>query len=184
MAQSSARRLGTIPSGCRMRHPLLRVFLALLIGVWSPLCCCQAAALVGTTCGMMTEPRASADLGAADSCCQCCDDEEPPGDGALPSDPGEIVRAGSAAPGAPVCPTCQACQGSPVSAALHADAKIATVEQHRNALVTLGWAVLPDVQSLRGADAGSAPPPAWWWCGPPHLKANRDAQRWHCALVI
>ena len=33
-----------------MRHPFLRILVALLIGVITPLCCCRAALLVGSAC--------------------------------------------------------------------------------------------------------------------------------------
>lgn len=55
-----------------MRHPILRILIAILIGFWSPMCCCQASELLGAPCAPSQQSH-------EESCCSGCGDtpEEP-----------------------------------------------------------------------------------------------------------
>lgn len=155
-----------------MRHPLLRILVALIIGVSLPLCCCQAMMLVGGACDGASD---TVELQA--SCCPSCLDES----------------SGSRSP-TPVhtpsndenshpddCPSCPSCQGLSGGAGLKVEAKLPALEQQWNALATIAIAVFFD---LPKPDEAIVPGCPSRWGSPPHVKANRDAQRWHCALTI
>src|SRR5688572_27424246 len=88
-----------------MRHPLLRILLALVIGVVSPMCCCHAAAVAGAACGPIEAQAAET---PAHSCCSACrgDAEDEP-------------EPASPTPDDQPCPDCNSCDGNlaPVSPA-------------------------------------------------------------------
>jgi hypothetical protein len=170
-----------------MRHPLLRILVALLIGVVTPLCCCQAAALAGGACagkhvaaaesdsccgGRVGETRT--DEGPAEQPCQdqprddSQDQSQDRPDHDQPSPPGK-------------CPSCPSCQGTSAGTGISAEARLPAFEQQWNALATFALAVL---WTMEAPEALVAPHPPGWAHYPPHLKANRDAQRWHCALLV
>lgn len=151
-----------------MRYPPLRILLALLIGVWSPLCCCQAKALAGIACS----PSLAAEA-ATDSCCHECNDESVPSDDDWPDE------HGGSPPGD--CHSCPSCRGISVGAGLQTESKLSMDEQGWNALATLALPVLHG--HPRPDDAIVASRPSWWE-SPPHVRANRDVQRWHCALIL
>jgi hypothetical protein len=67
-----------------MRHPILRILAAIIIGLWSPMCCCQAADLLGSPC-----------VPAPESCCSGCHDSDQP-EPAAPCDDchGTFMQAG------------------------------------------------------------------------------------------
>lgn len=151
-----------------MRHPLLRILFALLIGAWLPLCCCQATALARTACGGLHTPQVQ-----ANSCCQGCDEEPRHG---------EDYATGeheSSLPGD--CVSCPASQGTSGGAGLTVEAKLPTLEQKWNATASIALAVLFD---LRQPDEATGPGHPLWWDDVASIKANRDALRWHCALII
>lgn len=160
-----------------MRHPLLRVLLALLIGVVTPLCCCQAAALAGGACSGWNVAVAESDScgggcpdgPASDPCPDRSQDQSrdrPDHD--QPSPPGK-------------CTSCPSCQGTSAGTVINAAARLPAFEQQWNALATFALAVL---WTMEAPEALVAPHPPGWAHYPPHLKANRDAQRWHCALLV
>jgi hypothetical protein len=152
-----------------MRHPLLRILIALLIGVVTPVCCCQAMALAGSIC----DGRHSA-LTKSDSCChECSGDPAPdqPQDAPTDDDPG--------VPGE--CPSCPSCQGTAGGTGAKAEANLPVFEKFWNALATIAVAVLWNLLPL---EAVTAPAPPGWAADPPFLKANREALRWHCALLV
>lgn len=166
---------------CLMRHPMLRILVALLIGVWSPLCCCQASVLAGTACGTMhrAEPVVqSLAQNAISACCHRCDGTLLPEEGGSTSDGSGSVPTGDP-PGS--CPSCPTCQGLSNSVGLQIDAKFPSLDQQWNALATLALAVLFRLAEPEDAIIARMPP---WWGSPPHIKANREALRWHCALVV
>ncbi len=150
-----------------MRQPLLRILVALLLGMWIPLCCCQAMALAGDACGSTPTPQAK-----ADSCCQGChaapsDQESTPDDDkrSLPSD----------------CTSCPSCQGTSAGAGLTVETKLPTLEQNWNAAAAMALVVLTD---LPKPDAAISPGLPSRWDDRLFIKANREAQRWFCALIV
>lgn len=152
-----------------MRHPLLRILVALLIGVVTPLCCCQATAIVGSGCG---EPHTAAIK--PNSCCNGCADDpaskqhrDAPTDNEPPA-PGK-------------CPSCPSCDGTPAGTAINVEARLPAFEHDWDVIATLALAVLWDLPSLETRVTASPP---GWASDPPFLKANREAQRWYCALVV
>jgi len=152
-----------------MRHPLLRILVALLIGVASPLCCCQAMAMAGGVCGERHEVAAK-----ADSCCQGCsgdpssDQEQDAPEQEDPHTPGK-------------CPSCPSCQGTSAGTGVKAEARLPAFEPQWDALSTLAlaalWELPPTALQFKTVLPG-------WSHDPPFLRANRDALRWHCALLV
>lgn len=150
-----------------MRQPLLRILVALIIGMWIPLCCCQAMALAGDACGSTPTPQAK-----ADSCCQGflaahSDQESIPDDDerSLPGD----------------CTSCPSCQGTSAGAGLTLEAKPPTLEQKWNTAAATALLVLSD---LPRPDAAISPGLPSCWDDRLFIKANREAQRWFCALIV
>lgn len=151
-----------------MRHPLLRILVALLIGVVTPLCCCQAMALAGSICdGRHAETTSSA------SCCHEC-----PGDPGPDQQQDSPTDDDSDTPGD--CRSCPSCQGASGGAGAKAEVNLPAIEKVLDTLETIAVAVLWSLPPLESQDA-SAPP--GWAAAPPFLKANREALRWHCALL-
>lgn len=152
-----------------MRHPLLRILVALLIGVITPLCCCQAMAMAGSVCGGPHEAVA-----APDSCCHGCSEDSAPADEqSTPTD--------DDAPAPGKCPSCPSCQGTSAGTGAKVEARLPAFEQQWDAISTLAlaalWELPPRVLRIR-------PVPPGWTHAPPYLKANREALRWHCALLV
>jgi hypothetical protein len=152
-----------------MRHPLLRILVALLIGVVTPLCCCQAMALAGSIC----DGRHSA-VSNGDSCCHEC-----PRDPAPDQQQDAPTNDHSEPPGE--CPSCPSCQGTAGGTGAKAEASLPVFEELSNGLSTIALAVL---WSLPPLEVHDAPAPPGWAADPPFVKANREALRWHCALLI
>lgn len=152
-----------------MRHPLLRILVALLIGVVTPVCCCQAMAFAGSLCA-----GRNASVAKAGSCCHEC-----PGD---PTSDQQQNAPGNDHPGLPgECPSCPSCQGTSGGTGAKVEASLPVFEKVWNALATIAFALLWNLPPLE-AQAAIAPPV---WAGdPPFLKANREALRWHCALLV
>lgn len=156
-----------------MRHPLLRILVAFVIGVWSPLCCCQAMALAGTACD-----GGHAAVSEPDSCCGgCLIDPTSDHEQQAPTEDQDDDQG--SAPGE--CPSCPSCEGNPSGTGVNAEVKLPAFEQQWDALTTLAVAVLWNLPPL---DAQAAPAPPGWANAPPFLKANREALRWHCALQV
>lgn len=152
-----------------MRHPLLRILVALLIGVVTPLCCCQAMAMVGAVCDGRHERVAT-----AKSCCHGCEGDSAPVDHQEPT-----PENGQSVPDE--CPSCPSCQGTSSGSGIKAEIKLPAFEQHWNALATMALAVLWNLPPL---DSHKAPSLLDGAEEPLFLRANRDALRWHCALVM
>ncbi|MBL0870618.1 MAG: hypothetical protein IBJ18_08590 [Phycisphaerales bacterium] len=152
-----------------MRHPLLRILVALLIGVIAPLCCCQVMGLTGSVCGGRHEVAT-----ASESCCQGCSGDPVSSDEQqTPSDGNEHAPR--------KCPSCPSCQGTAVGTAVKFEARVQVLDQQLHALATIALAVLWELPTL---DARAAPSLPGWASDPPFLKANREALRWHCALLV
>lgn len=152
-----------------MRHPLLRILMALLIGVCTPMCCCRAMALAGSVCdGRFVT------LTEAESCCQKCSRDHAPD-----QRPEAPAHDDSCPPGG--CPSCPSCQGASSIAGVKAEASVAVFEEVLNTLATIDLSLLCVLAPLDFEPALKRP---GWATDPPFLKANRDAQRWHCALLV
>lgn len=152
-----------------MRHPLLRALIAVTLGLWSTICCCQAQAIVGQACH--AGPPAE-----APSCCSGCHDEPESTDdegGERGGGDGRDERR-EHSPGCPSCQNQQATAGSRFDHGPH------DREHAQPALPVLAFAAEPraiaaPVDSLRprGLSTAAANP-----------RANRVTLRWHCALVV
>lgn len=152
-----------------MRHPLLRILVALLISVATPVCCCQAMALAGSVC----DGRFAAAAESASCCHECSDDPL--------SDQGQEVPTDEVPLSPSDCPSCPSCQGTAGGTGVKAEANLPVFKKVWNALATIAVAVL---WSLPPLDAQNALAPPGWASDPPFLKANREALRWHCALLV
>lgn len=161
----------TIPCGFsfRMHQPILRIIVALLIGVWSPLCCCQAMAFIGGACDGRPSPTAS-----VESCCADCSD--------VPArSTNENSPLGDRESHPPDCPSCPSCQALSGEAVLQVEAKSPTLDNEWTAIATI--ALLGQIDPPHADEPMDLRHPSWWH-GPPFLRANREALRWHCALIL
>ncbi|MBX3404425.1 MAG: hypothetical protein KF699_13520 [Phycisphaeraceae bacterium] len=149
-----------------MRHPLLHTLVALLIGVVTPLCCCEAMAFAGSVFGGQHGPAPE-----TTSCGHEC-----PGDSA--SDQQQEVPSDDQQPSPGECPSCPSCQGTSGGTGVKAEANLPVFEKVWNALATTAVAVLWNLPPLA---AQSMP---GWASDPPFLRANREALRWHCTLLV
>lgn len=61
------------------------------------------------------------------------------------------------------------------------EARLPVSEPHWDAFSTLSLAALWELPSTALRVSPALP---GWTLAPPFLKANRDAQRWHCALLV
>lgn len=125
-------------------------------------------AMVGSACGGMLSPAAG-----AESCCHGCQDVSGVDEGESPIDPERSHQND--------CPSCPSCKGPTTSALLNADAKPPTMEQDWSSIATPVLAVYLDSISCYQAVRPNRPS---WWRDPPFVNANRDALRWHCALIL
>ena len=159
-----------------MRHPLLRILVALLMGVVTPLCCCQAAAVAGGGC---TRTQASAP--EADTCGGGCSGETAcdRGSGESGDEPDSDRHP---VPGScSSCPSCQGTSGGTGSTGGSAESRLPVFKQDWNGLETFSL----ELSWVTGAPESALVPRAPGWVqSPPYLKANRDAQRWYCALIV
>lgn len=155
-----------------VRHPLLRMLLALIIGLWSPMCCCRAMAMTGMACGGSGETESA----AVDGCCDESPDRSPAGE-----EPGSCPDRSEPAPlGCPSCPACNGAPGVSSGAGIKGEARLEAAGQEWTPQACVVWATLGREAGWL-VSAGPARPP--WRGVMPHVKANRDAQRWHCALT-
>ena len=151
-----------------MRHPLIRILVALLIGVCTPLCCCQAMALARTACESTLDPQEK-----SAACCQSCHAQPSSNEESAPEDhEGSLPRD---------CPSCPSCQGASDEAALKVEAKFSTLDQELNAIATIAFLVLSDLPMPDPAMIAGLPS---WRGDRLFIKANREALRWFCALNI
>lgn len=158
----------------KMRLPAIRVLIAVLLGLWSSLCCCQARAIIGQSCGGGQATQfTQAAPGSPRSCCHSHDEQRDRGGDNHDPDGGD----GDSQRKSPVCPSCQSPQGT---AGPKLESGPQDWERARVAVVTFVLADIlpapehaPLVLSTPGRDSTPAAP-----------RANRDALRWHCALIV
>lgn len=151
-----------------MRHPLLRILVAVLLAAWSPLCCCQAAAWAGSACGGPDRVEIISDA--------CCDVDHGAAAARTPMVLMDQHRLPDGEPGG--CSTCGTCQDAP---ALGVESKLPSLEREWNADGVPAACATPAWTMAERAVAPVLPAMA---DGPPHVRANRAAQRWHCALMV
>lgn len=163
-----------------MRHPLLRILVALIVGLWSPMCCCQAAMFIGGACPSCPRPETPAPEPEPECC--CCKHAPTPAPG---SSCGDSPTQADSSPHQPdskhPCNSCPACKGS---AATTASAS-AAISFHLPALQFDLFATL----LLANFDCPVFSPqldrPTAQWsprgCIP---RESRDVLRRHCALIV
>ena len=164
-----------------MTSPFLRIVLALVIGLWSPLCCCQAAMVAGALTGTPGDCTGSNKKTAASpikvGCCDHCGDE--------PSNPGSSDHSSSTnhdrSPGdRSPCNDCPGCQGTLGLSRLD---KADTAMQ----ALALAMAVLVIVVPVDLPLTLPTVTLPFWPRLPDHLPlyaGGRSLLRWHCALVV
>ncbi len=64
---------------------------------------------------------------------------------------------------------------------MNVETRLPAFDQHWNALATIALVALWTVDAT---DANLVLRQPGWALSPPYLKANRDAQRWQCALLV
>jgi hypothetical protein len=161
---------------------LLRILMAIVVGLGSPLCCCQAAMITGAVTGTagqcpMGEERATPSS-ARSSCCDHCRDE--PAAGQPPSGDSDSSDHQSSPCDRTPCNDCPGCQG--VLGLARLDDGGAALKSLALAMTVLFIAppvvLAPVVYTLENE---SPPQP------PDHLDCDAGGRvllRWHCALVI
>ena len=149
-----------------MRHPLLRIVLALLVGLMSPMCCCYAAAVAEAACSSLAGVKHA----ERRSCCNSCSED----DAAPDSAPAETGKHDNGRP------DCASCGGAAVAV------NSVPVVTFKASAVTDLTPILAAIAPL--SDLGD--PMSRGILGPFHAPrraaahAGRDAQRWHCARIL
>lgn len=158
-----------------MVHPVIRILVALLMAVWMPLCCCQAALLVGVACNVeqpLDVATAQPDS-SGDECCHRCQVAEPTD---LQNSP-DSTPPSSTTP----CKSCDLCKRA-IGSGLDSTTKLTRAEQADATVPTITFvSALPDTFVQHAASSSSLDPR---YSAPPHVRANRSALRWHCALMV
>lgn len=165
-------------------HPLLRILAAFLIGLWSPLCCCQSEVLLGSHCPSQdaainappsASPKTKSCCGSGDSCGKQ-DRSRAPAQSQEPStDP--LSPATEDSPTS--CNSCPSC----LTTAREGFAR-QSVETESASWISFSvppatlWEP-PSLHQLRHSDCKPSWPVEFH-----HLRANRSALRWHCALIV
>jgi hypothetical protein len=156
-----------------MLHPALRNLITLLLAIWSPLCCCQAAGLLGSRCSDLTGRSAVRhhDRPAVHSCCSTnrCDARTP---GSQPADDQTHDRDAD----------CVACKGRSVVTSVADPVKLSLSEPLPDALAAMLLAGRTSV----GTEFASASvtPDRRSNCRPVAICANRELLRRECALIV
>jgi len=162
-----------------MRHPLLRILVALLVGMITPLCCCRATAMLGTECGGWDarDARVARIQGIRiDSCCdrpgnaRSNQTQDAPADDQQPSPEH-----------APTCPACPSCNGTLTGTGINVENRSPVSEHEWDGIVTLALAMALECPPLQTQAVALL---SGWVSDPPFLIANREALRWHCALLV
>lgn len=151
-----------------MQHPLLRIFAAVLIALWSPACCCRASAVFGAPCETVTVAEIPSDGGCDDGCCGN-DSHDRSESSSTDHDPVDDS-----------CPSCPSCLGLSGSDSLL---------NHSKADLDVGLSLLCVLAISTHASLSTSPiPPSVclgvWSAPPPCARSNRETLRWHCALIV
>ncbi|MBX3409057.1 MAG: hypothetical protein KF859_04145 [Phycisphaeraceae bacterium] len=162
-----------------------RILVALLIGLWSPMCCCQAALLLsGHRRVSETQPSAPA-CGESSSkpvSKTCCPKDRPSKPTEPPSQAPEEpeTRTTDQTPSHDTCTSCEACQGSfSRTASIEAPEKVERVVCVDALATLLLRSMLADVSQSAAGDrsaAGESPPLT--------PEGGRQILRMRCALVV
>lgn len=151
-----------------MRHAWIRILVATLVGVYSSVCCCRMVAFTGQAC-----PGLSPVVAETRSCCDSCGCESSASDEALaPSDE-------SPCPGE--CPDCPSCSGRVDTLGMKVESAGFAPPSHPHPVAEIAW---PSPESHPCVAWGRGAMRSAWEEHPPHLRSNRDMQRWHCALIV
>ena len=152
-----------------MFQSCIRIFVALLLAVWMPLCCCQSAVLFGVGCEVGLEVRADSGDG-------CCSGSQVNDDSAC-----EEPVVGNSTHPVKSC-RCIELAKRAVSSDRDSAAKTVRVEQNE---VSLPIAMLTSaLGSLRLSETSLESLSCRDYAAPPLMKANRAVLRWHCALIV
>jgi len=156
-----------------MLHPALRNLVTLLLAIWSPLCCCQAAGLLGSSCSDLAG-RATVrhhEQPAAHSCCSTkgCDTRVPV------SQPTEHQNHEQDA-------DCVVCKGKSAVTSVADPVKLSLAEPLPDALA----AMLLTGRTSVGTEfaSKSVAPDRVSRGGPAAICANRELLRRDCALIV
>lgn len=156
-----------------MRHPVLRILVAVLTGLLSPLCCCQAALLLGDGC-TFADPQ----MGTQTVSACCCED-----DNSETEQSGSRIDGDSESPDLPGddCKSCPSCQGVAAGTGLAHLSATPNTGLDVDSLATAALAALADELDVARAFLTLSPALRR---ESPHLRSNRAALRWHCALIV
>lgn len=165
-------------------HPAFRIFVALFMAIWSPVCCCQAALLIragdnGGLCENGDTPTVVQPL--QNACCSGCrpDDQPSPCEDSE-SELTEITECfpdNSTQP----CESCPSCKGALSTSGLTADAAFKLTQPQLDLFATLCLATWNSGEVL-----SIVVPTPFLWASDTSAQARtgRLALRWHCALVV
>lgn len=167
-----------------MKHPAFRIFIALFMAIWSPICCCQAAFFMGAGCGTeIASNEVISGMVSETSCCSRCGHQQEPSESdatSQSSDQGPADRQSDCPDER--CPSCPTCQGFAGGTGSTASLLLKLVQPQLDVFATLHLAsLLTGIQSL--PDTSTKP----FTCSrhePAQPRAGRSALRWHCALVV
>lgn len=172
-----------------MRHPLLRILIALLVGMASPLCCCQAALFTGDTCGpspvvVVFTPEAAPTPAAPSRCCSSakCHDEQPPATSPTNSDTDNHNSPAHTHNPSQPCDTCPTCYSTIKQASID-NLSSSTLNAFAKQYLCSD-AAFPTLVELLRLELHAKQPQAYSQSDDAHIRPNRAALRWHCALIV
>lgn len=155
-----------------MRQACIRILVACLVGVYSSVCCCRMVAFTGHACRDLS-PGLRTVKAETRSCCDSCGCESAASDEeSAPSD--ESRRPGE-------CPDCPSCSGRVDTLGLKVEPAGFSLPSHPHPVAEIAW---PSPESHPCVAWGRWAIKLAWDERPPHVKSNRDLQRWHCALIV
>lgn len=156
-----------------MTSRCFHIFLALLVGLWAPLCCCQVELFATTTLASLLSNSnpASAATEEAHGCCERCRNKErasPPAEQSGPSQ----------SPQRDPCDDCPACSGTAMT--------VSGTDQRISLPAFDTLALDGFIIELPNTPAEIDAPRARRWTGPPRSSdiGGRAVLRRQCALII
>ena len=158
-------------------HSTLRILFVFALATWSLVCCCQASVLLNAACSGQT-PRLT-DIkqpSATDSCCRGCVQGQAADNLSAPAPERDDV------PSSESCASCAQCLG--LAEACRSTAAPKTILSIAPPLHTIQLACLSLCSRVLCVWPHLAFDTQRLYTASSFMRSNRDAQRWHCALLL
>lgn len=158
-------------------HSTLRILFAFSLAAWSLVCCCQASVFFNAACSGLTPRLSIIDQSpAADSCCRRCVQ------GRAAENPSAPAPTRDDVPNSESCVSCAQCLG--LAEACRSTAAPEPILSTASPLHTLRLACLSLCSRVLCVWPHLAFDTQRLYTASSFMRSNRDAQRWHCALLL